>query len=779
MVRHSSLSPYPDAVCQAIPRLSSVALVTGAVIRDQESRQEPSIRDSAVSFRLLEEVGRGGMGVVYRAEQVYPKRIVALKIMKGELTDVYAHRRFKREIELLARLNHVGIAQLYSAGLLEGTTTAKTPFLAMEFVCGQPLVTYAEERCLSIEQRVRLFAKVCDILAYAHRQGIIHRDLKPSNILVDDREEPKILDFGLAAGMGDADNATSQLTIPGQMVGTLDYMSPEQAEGQIAHIDQQSDVYALGVVLYELLTARRPFDFTGQNLVEAIQAIKGRVPPPMSAVHHALRGDLDTIVQKAIAKEKSQRYSSVDALAEDLRRHLAHEPIRACKPSMPYVASRFVRRNRMFVTAVAAIILALGVGLIVAADQAIKARASEARALEHAQRADAQAQRADREAALAKQLTLKAQAAAIRLEVLLADDVLHGGDPLRAQQLYNDAREAALGETGSSALRAQIDVWGTGNDRVQLIQQWEGHSADIATLAISPDERWVVVAYHDGRIVMTDFLDKERRVETRFAKSIDGVSFSPNGQLVLFYAGADFQVWSPQKAARVDNGAFGAQRISAVALSDDTVFWATDRQELKALSLSDKASTPLQPFVPAAIRTMAYTPAGLIFVNQDYRLMRADFANHTLRECGGIPVKGDAKVAIAPDGKHVAVLTGSRLTVFETLGGTATGQLEHCSDHLGFGFTDSDGIFAPGIEGLSIGRYDLSGNLTHSIPTQGSVKAALSRNFALVAVPGGPLLLWSMLLTPNGQTPSPAPTHVPEMPSNTQVGMAPLPRAKR
>jgi len=773
MIRHSSVSPVspvPVESHQATPPFSNVAVVTGAVIRNTERQQESVARENSISFRLLGEVGRGGMGVVYRAEQVYPKRIVALKIMKTELADVYAHRRFEREVELLARLNHPGVAPLYSAGLLDGATGAKTPFLAMEFVSGRSLVTYAQQQHLSIDQRVRLCVKVCDILVYAHGQGVIHRDLKPSNILVNDQGEPKILDFGLATGMGDSDSATSPLTMPGQMVGTLDYMSPEQAEGNTANVDHQADVYALGVVLYELLTSRRPFCFKDQTLVDAVANIKSQAPPPMSAVSRTLRGDLDTIVQKAMAKEKPQRYASVSVLAEDLRRHLAHEPIRARRPSMAYLASRFVRRNRLLVTAVATIILALSIGLLVAEDQAQKARASEARAIEQAHRADAQAQRADHEAELAKksardaqEAAVRAREAALRMRIFGADNVLHGGDPERALRLYNQA----LAELDQPPKKVQFRVLDPENSNVQLLQQWDSHPGDIATLAISPDDHWVVVGYPDGRVVLSDLLKKEHPVETRFAKSVEGISFSPNGQSVLLYAGADFQLWSLPKVAKAKDGTFPVPHVSFVALSDDGIFYATDRQEVRTLVPGPTVSNSRPLIVPHGIKGMAYTPAGLILMDGNYHVLQADLMKGTLQDRGGMPVSGEAKILIAPDGTHAAAWTGSRVIIWDIVRVTMTAQLEDISDPGCFGFVDAESLFVSAPGDMFIDRYDLTGKLLHSIPTTKAAKSAISRNFALVAVPNGALLLWSMLPTPDGRTLLPAPGRAPGTMSNS------------
>ena len=226
-------------------------------------------------YRILRIVGEGGMGVVYEAEQDHPRRIVALKVIKAGVAGAELLRRFERESQVLARLQHPGIAQIYEAGAAD-TGFGPQPYFAMEFIHGVPLRQYAEAHKLGVRQRLELMAKVCDAVEHAHQRGVIHRDLKPANILVDGDGQPKIMDFGVARATDSDAHATRQTDV-GQLIGTLAYMSPEQADADPLELDTRSDVYALGVILYELLANRLPYQLSDQ-LHEALRVISEEDP---------------------------------------------------------------------------------------------------------------------------------------------------------------------------------------------------------------------------------------------------------------------------------------------------------------------------------------------------------------------------------------------------------------------------------------------------------------------------------------------------------------------
>src|SRR5579863_9410203 len=321
-------------------------------------------------YRILRVLGQGGMGVVYEAEQDRPRRTVALKVIKSGLSDPRLVRRFEHELVALGRLQHPGIAQIYEAGTAENGFGPQ-PFFAMEFIHGQPLLAYADAHQLSCRKRLELMARVCEALHHAHQRGIIHRDLKPGNILVDETGQPKVLDFGVARLM-DSDARVSHQTDLGQIVGTLAYMSPEQVMADPLELDTRSDVYAIGVVLYQLLAGELPYKIS-PRLPEAARTILEEEYRPLSAFSGAYRGDIETIVGKALEKNKTRRYSSAAELAADIQRYLHDEPIMARPPSTMYQLQKFARRNRALVSGVAAVFIVLIAGIVVSTREAQRA----------------------------------------------------------------------------------------------------------------------------------------------------------------------------------------------------------------------------------------------------------------------------------------------------------------------------------------------------------------------------------------------------------------------
>ena len=311
-------------------------------------------------YEVLEVIGQGGMGTVYEAEQDSPRRTVALKVVRPGFASPAIVKRFTHEAQILGRLHHPGIAQVYEAGLADDGQ----PFFAMEFIRGLPLDEYARRHGLDLTARVGLLARVCDAVQHAHDQGVIHRDLKPANILVEETGQPKVLDFGVARAT-DADLLTAAgLTQTGQLLGTPNYMSPEQVTADPAAIDHRADVYALGVILFELAAHRLPYQLENRPLAEAARLILEQDPPRLGSINPELRGDVETIVAKALEKDPARRYPSAADLAADLRRWLAHEPILARPPSALYHLRKFARRHKGLVGGVVATGVALVLGLV-------------------------------------------------------------------------------------------------------------------------------------------------------------------------------------------------------------------------------------------------------------------------------------------------------------------------------------------------------------------------------------------------------------------------------
>jgi len=311
-------------------------------------------------YRILRVISEGGMGTVYEAEQEQPRRTVALKIIKRGISNSESLWRFELETEALGRLQHPGIAHIYEAGTVD-TGFGPQPYFAMELIHGLQPREFAELHHLDTRQRIELMIKICDAVHHAHQRGLIHRDLKPANILVDGNGQPKILDFGVVR-VTDVDTRWSTETKIGQLIGTLPYMSPEQALADPLELDTRTDVYSLGIIFYELLTGRMPY-VVSRKVHEAIQTIRDDDPVKISTVNRSFRGDIETIVGTALEKDKTRRYQSVFGLAIDLRRCLTDEPIAARPPSKSYQLWKFARRHKTLAAGAAAIFLGLIAGL--------------------------------------------------------------------------------------------------------------------------------------------------------------------------------------------------------------------------------------------------------------------------------------------------------------------------------------------------------------------------------------------------------------------------------
>lgn len=300
-------------------------------------------------YDMLKEIGRGGMGVVFKALQISTRRVVALKLLlEGQLASETARRRFEREVALAAQLRHPNIIPIYDSGEAEGRM-----FYAMEHVYGMPLSDYFRVHSTSIEGKLRLFIRISDAVRHAHLRGVVHRDLKPSNILVDADGEPHVLDFGLAKASAFGDLSAS---ITAQIVGTPAYMSPEQAAGDPSGLDTRTDIYSLGVILYECTTDRMPYDTTGA-MGKILANIADAEPIPPNKANPKLNPDLAAIILKALQKRKEDRYQSIDAFMADMANFLAGEPISAKPPSGLFLLRRTFWRYRAPIGICAAVIL--------------------------------------------------------------------------------------------------------------------------------------------------------------------------------------------------------------------------------------------------------------------------------------------------------------------------------------------------------------------------------------------------------------------------------------
>ncbi|MBL9150591.1 MAG: serine/threonine protein kinase [Phycisphaerae bacterium] len=329
---------------------------------------------------ILRLIGEGGMGRVYEGRQERPRRDVAVKLMRHGLGSSSAAKRFEFEAQVLARLRHPCIAQVYGAGTFDDDGEA-VPYFVMEFIQGaKPITRYAEEKRLSVRERVALFARVCEAVAHGHQRGVIHRDLKPGNILVDAHGQPKIIDFGVARSTDSDLTVTTANTAVGQLVGTLQYMSPEQFASDPNDVDVRSDVYSLGVVFYELLAGHPPYDLRRAAISEAARIVCEQDPTRLSSISRTLRGDVELIALKCLEKNRTRRYASAAELAADVNAFVAGEPISAMAPGVIDGMRRFARRHRAMTAGLVGAFVVLVLAVAVVSFVAIEANRQRVRA---------------------------------------------------------------------------------------------------------------------------------------------------------------------------------------------------------------------------------------------------------------------------------------------------------------------------------------------------------------------------------------------------------------
>ncbi|MHC4806549.1 MAG: protein kinase domain-containing protein, partial [Planctomycetota bacterium] len=590
-------------------------------------------------YKLLSILGEGGYGIVYLAERLRPvKRRVALKVIKPGMDTKQVIARFEAERQALAVLDHPNIAHVFNAG----TTEAGRPYFVMEYVKGIPITEHCDRHKLTIEERLNLFLRVCEAVQHAHQKGIIHRDIKPSNVQIAIQSEqtvPKVIDFGVAKAISQSLTERTLVTEQGQFIGTPEYMSPEQAEMTGQDVDTRSDIYSLGVVLYELLTGALPFDpkTLREGGVDHIRHIIREEDPKTPSTRlstisgeesakvaqlrrtdfrtlgRKLHGDLDWIALKAMEKDRTRRYQTAHALAEDIQRHLYDEPVEACPPSTTYKLLKIARRYRRALVTVAVVAIALIVGSGLATWQAVRAtqamRAEQrARVREKEQQEETERQR--REVVRQFYGSLVGEARAIRLSRAVGYRWEAWDRLTKAHEL--DTPEKNVEVLRHEAVRCMGDFVGAGPTT------WKDFSANILSIALHPQAKQVAVGLADGTVSLRS-LETGAEI-TRMPAEKPGkygslpMTFGPDGgTLVIAQGNGAINVWKPDGSGKWTSTSIPVDgRVLLISTAPDgrlfVICAASSPEEVLMWSLADGKTDTLRFRAPGRVGRVAVSP---------------------------------------------------------------------------------------------------------------------------------------------------------------------------
>ena len=638
-------------------------------------------------YRLLEQIGEGGFGVVWMAEQEEPvRRRVALKIIKPGMDTREVVARFEAERQALAMMEHPNIASVFDGG----ATETGRPYFVMELVKGVPITTYCDAHQLTTRERLELFMEVCHAVQHAHQKGVIHRDLKPSNILVtvkDDRAVPKVIDFGIAKATQARLTENTLFTRLNQWLGTPEYMSPEQAGLGSLDVDTRSDIYSLGVLLYELLTGRPPFDpqellasgydavmrtireeepprpstrlgtLTEEELT-AVAANRGAEPARLNRLVH---GDLDWIVMKALEKDRRRRYETANGLARDLENHLNNEPVIARPPGNLYRLQKLVRRNKLAFAAGATITVVLVLAVAVSASQAVIARRAERQAQYERRTAETEAGRADRSAAQEKVQRQRAEMATSEAKTALSTSEF-----LQACQFIADDKDPAAVAYLVASLRANPanDAAVTRLATLLTYRTWAPlildlrHPEGVPSTQVGLTDKGGVMASENGPARMADAQTEQPLLELRSAQ------FSPDGtRFVTTGDDGTARMWDAQTGQPLAAPLKHDGKVWSAQFSPDGKWIVTASEDCTARVWDTQTGQPLTgPLQHAAGCGAQFSPDGKRIVTAS-----ADNTARVWDAQTGQPLTeplqhadGVSSAQFSPDGKRIVTASGDR-----------------------------------------------------------------------------------------------------------------------